>query len=164
MNRRTWVATLGAAAALVLALASCGDDDAGDADQAPTKTQFIAKADAICRETKAAQASFTKKVEALPDRTDIKRVAPLLEGALGESRKGLERLRALPAPKEDGELLDKYFEAADRLLEAHKRLADAAKASDRPASQQVAAATQALSEDERQRGGDYGLNDCNSVF
>lgn len=162
MNRRIWVATLGAAAALVLA--GCGDGGSGGADTATTKKQFIAKADAICRETKAAQAPFTKKVNALPDRTDIKRVAPLLEGALGESRKGLERLRALPAPKEDRELLDKYFTAADRLLAAHKRLADAAKASDKPASQQVAAATQALSADERQRGSDYGLNDCNSVF
>lgn len=162
MNRRTWVATLGATAAL--SLAGCGGGGSGDSDKAPSKTQFIARADAICRETKAAQAPFTKKVRALPDRTDIKRVAPLLEGALGESRKGLERLRALPAPKADRELLDRYFTAAERLLEAHKRLADAAKASDKPASQQVAAATQALSDDERQRGGDYGLNDCNSVF
>jgi hypothetical protein len=162
---RTCVALLGAAA---LAVAGCGDDgkDSGSsgAGRALTKAQFITKATAICRDTKKAQLPFTDKVSSLPDRTDIKRVAPLLVSALAESRKGYDKLRALPAPKQDKALLDAYFAAAGRLLKALEDLANAAKESDRPAGAKVARETQALTADAREKAQAYGLTGCGDVF
>jgi hypothetical protein len=161
-----------AAALAALAVGGCGGgDDGGDrassassARDTPTKKEFVAQAQAICRDTKAKQKPFSDKVQALPDRTDIKRVAPLLQAALDESRKGLARLRALPAPTEDKALLDAYFTSAERLLHAHKELADAARKSDRPASEKVARETVELSNDERQKSLDYGIQECGTVF
>jgi hypothetical protein len=162
---RTCVALLGAA---VLAIAGCGGDDkdSGSSGEGPalTKAQFVAKATTICRDTKKAQLPFTDKVNSLPDRTDIKRVAPLLVSALAESRKGYDRLRALPTPKQDKALLDAYFAAAKRLLDALEDLANAAKQSNRPAGAKVARETQALTADAGQKASDYGLMGCGDVF
>jgi hypothetical protein len=159
MNRATGVALLGTA---ILALAGCGGD--GGPGASITKAQYIAKASAVCLATKRAQGPINRKLAALPDRTDIKRVAPLAEDALAESRQGLAKLRALPVPSQDSDRLDAYLAAADRLLAAHKDLADAARASDRPAGAKVARETQALSDDERRTAADYGLRDCEDVF
>jgi hypothetical protein len=158
---RTCVALLSAAA---LAVAGCGGGDKDPGGGTLTKAQFIAKATAVCRDTKKAQLPFTDKVNSLPDGTDIKRVAPLLVGALAQSRKGLTRLRAVPAPSEDKALLDAYFAAAERLLTALENLANAAKASNRPAGAKVAREAQALTADARQKATDYGLKGCGDVF
>ena len=168
---RTCVAVLGAA---MLAVAGCGGSDDpqpaagsdGPDTAAPplTKAQFIAKADGICREVNTAHKPYADKVDALPRGTDLRRVAPLLEGALMQSRKGLARLRALPAPAEGEAALEAYYVAAERVLEAHARLADAARRNDRPAGEKVARTTTALSDDERRLGSAYGLEDCNNVF
>jgi len=157
---------LGAAA---LAVAGCGDDNqdsgaSGGGGPALTKAQFITKATAVCRATKKAQLPYTDKVNSLPDRTDIKRVAPLLVGALGESRKGFSKLRALPAPKQDKALLDAYFAAAGQLLDALEDLANAARESNRPAGAKVARETHALTADAREAAQDYGLRGCDDVF
>ena len=163
---RTCVALLGAAA---LAVAGCGDDDkdsgaSSGGGPALTKAQFITKATTVCRDTKKAQLPFTEKVNSLPDRTDIKRVAPLLVSALAESRKGYDKLRALPAPTQDKDLLDAYLAAAKRLLDALEDLANAAKESNRPAGAKVARETQALTADARQKAQAYGLTGCGDVF
>ncbi len=156
---------LGAAA---LAVAGCGGDDKDSGSSgggaALTKAQFLTKATTICRDTKKAQLPFTDRVNTLPDRTDIKRVAPLLAGALAESRKGYDKLRALPAPSEDKALLDAYFVAAGRLLDALEDLAEASRKSDRPAGAKVARETRALSEDQARRAIAYGFRACGDVF
>jgi len=162
---RTCVAMLGAAA---LAVAGCGGDDQDSGSSGGggtlTKAQFITKAAAVCRDTKKAQLPYTDKVSKLPDRTDIKRVAPLLVGALGESRKGYDELRDLPAPKQDKAQLDAYFAAAERLLDALEDLANAAEESNRPAGAKVARETQALTADASVKAQDYGLKGCGDVF
>jgi len=165
------VAVIGAA---MLALTGCGGSDdpqpaAGSdgpdtAAQPLTKAQFIAKADGICREVKTAHKPYADEVNALPRGADLRRVAPLLEGALLQSRKGLARLRAVPAPVQDEAALEAYYAAAERLLEAHAKLAGAARTGDRPAGERVARTTTALSNDESRLGSAYGLKDCNTVF
>jgi len=168
---RTCVAALGAA---VLAVAGCGGSDdakpASTGDGAPaaarplTKAQFAAQADAICRAVKRDHKPYADKVDALPRGADLTRVAPLLEATLQRSRRGLARLRALRAPAEDEAALEAYYAAAQRVLEAHAQLADAARANDRPAGNKVARATAALSRDEQRRASAYGLTDCTDVF
>lgn len=158
---RTCVAVLGAAA---VALAGCGGDDDKDGDTALTKAEFIAQAGAICRDVKRAHEPYAKKVNALPKGVDLRRVAPLVEATLEESREGLARLRALQPPPADRTAIVAYYTAAEALLEAHSQLADAARTNDRAAGQKVAATTAGLSSNERRLATAYGLKDCDNVF
>ena len=163
---RTCVALLGA---LAVAAAGCGggnDDAASDEAQALTQAQFGARADAICRETKQAQRPSSERIAALPPRTELKRLAPILEGVLEETRKGRERLGALraQAPAADRAAFDAYLAAADRLLAASTRLAEAAKAGDRAAARRVADTEDELSSEQKRRADASGLEDCGDVF
>jgi hypothetical protein len=163
---RTCVAMLGAAA---LTLAGCGggQDDARQSSAKPlTKAPFIARAEAICREVKQAQQPHTDRIRALTRGADLRQVAPILEAALRETRQGRQRLQTLraQAPREDRATLDAYFAAADRLLAASQRLAEAARSGDRAAGRRVAASADALSEEQQRRADEYGLEDCGDVF
>ncbi|HEV2776064.1 MAG TPA: hypothetical protein VGV90_10775 [Solirubrobacteraceae bacterium] len=164
---RTCAAMLGAAA---LAIAGCGggEDDRSEPGTEPlTKAPFIARADAICREVKQAQRPHTQRIQTVSRGADaLRKVAPLLEAALAEARKGRQRLQTLraQAPREDRATLDAYFAAADRLLAAAARLAQAARADDRAAGRRLADTADALSADEQRLAGEYGLEDCGDVF
>lgn len=164
------VAMLGAAA---LAVAGCGGDNeqrdaAGPtgASKSLTKAQFIARADGICRDVKQAQRPYADRLQSLERGAQLKRVAPMLTGALGESRKGFDRLRRLraQAPSEDRATFDGYLAAAERLLAQSAKLADAAKSGDRAAGREVAATADALSADEKRLADAYGLAACGDVF
>ena len=159
-RHRIGVALLGAAALLV---AGCGGGG-GDADESATKAQFIIQAAAICRDVKQAHQPFAEKVDQLPEGAGLERVAPLLEATLEQSRTGLARLRALDSPVADKRAIDAYFGAAEKLLEAHAQLADAARTNDRATGEKVAATVDALSDDERRLAAAYGLKHCGDVF
>ena len=145
---------------------SCG----GDGDEAPdkplTKAQFVTRADGVCREVKRAQRVHSDRLGALPGGTELKRLAPILEGVVAETRKGRERLGALraQAPNADRPAFDAYLAAADRLLAASTRLADAAKSNDRAAARRVADAEDALSTEQQRRAKESGLKHCGDVF
>jgi len=163
---RTRVAMLGAA---TLAVAGCGGggDDAREGSAEPlTKAPLIDRADAICREVKRAQQPHTDRLRALTRGADLRRVAPILEDALAQTRKGRERLQTLraQAPREDRATLDAYFAAADKLLAASERLAEAAKSGDLAEGRRVAATADALSEEQQRRADEYGFEDCGDVF
>jgi hypothetical protein len=155
---RTCTVMLSAAA---LAVAGCGGGDAG---KPLTKARFVTQAAAVCRDVKKAHQPYADKVDKLPQNVDIGRVAPLLEATLEQSRKGLARLRALDSPPADQRTLAAYYRAAERLLDAHAQLADAARTDDRATGEKVAASVGALSDDERRLANAYGLKDCDNVF
>lgn len=155
------------AATLLLAGCGGGEDETGESSAKPlTKAPFIDRADAICREVKRAQQPHTDRLRALTRGADLRRVAPILEDALAQTRTGRERLQRLraQAPREDRATLDAYFAAADRLLAAGARLAAAAKSGDRAEGRRVAAGADALSEEQRRRADEYGFEDCGDVF
>jgi len=157
---------LGAAA---LAVAGCGDgggEPVGGTATPLTKAQFTARAEAICRDVKQAQRPYSDRIRALSRIDELKRLAPILDDALGASRQGLERLRAVraQAPGEDRAALDGYYAAADRLLAASTQLRDAAQSNDRAKARRIAAREDALSADAQRRAGEYGLEDCGDAF
>jgi len=157
--------------AATLAVGGCGDGEdepaataSGAGTKPLTKAQFIARTDAICRDVKRAQEPYARRIRALSRVDELTRVTPILEGALGESREGLERLRALPAPREDRATLHAYYEAAGRLLAASAQLAAAARSDDRAKGREVAATAGSLSADEKRLADEYGFEDCDDVF
>ena len=155
--------------AATVAVAGCGGgrDDASDSSAKPlTKAPFIDRADAICREVKQAQQPHTDRLRALASGADLRRVAPILEDALAQTRRGRKRLQTLraQAPREDRATLDAYFAAADRLLAASERLAQAAQSGDRAEGRRLAASADALSEEQQRRADAYGFEDCGDVF
>ena len=160
---RTCLALLGAAA---LALAGCGGDDDEAEDRPLTKAQFVMRADAVCREVKRAQRTYSDRLAALRDRADLARMAPILEGVVAETRQGRKRLGALraQAPSPDRAAFAAYLAAADRLLAASTRLAAAARSDDRAAARAVADAEAALSTAQQRRAAAAGLEDCGDVF
>jgi len=155
-----------------LALAGCGgggqDEPAsggpGRSAKPLTKAQFIVRADAICADVKRAQEPYSERIRALSRGGELTRLTPILEAALGESRKGLGRLRALPAPGEDRATLDGYLAAADRLLAASTALTEAARSDDRAKGRRVAATADALSADEKRLADEYGFRECGDAF
>jgi len=160
---RTCLALLGAAAA---ALAGCGGGDDEAKDKPLTKAQFVTRADAVCREVKREQRTYSDRLAALPNGTDLERVAPILEGVVARTRHGRDRLGALreQAPSADRAAFDAYLTAADRLLAASTRLAAAAKSGDRAAARRVADAEDALSAEQQRRADELGVEDCGDVF
>jgi hypothetical protein len=159
---RTCATVLGTA---VLAIAGCGDskDSSSSSSKSLTKAQFIAKADGICKDTKKAQQPYSNQIDKL-HQGDLKKAAPILEGALGVSKSGLARLKALPSPSEDKATLDQYYAAADKVIAAHSDLTDAAKTDDAEKGKKVAATTDGLSADEGRLADKYGIKECDNVF
>jgi hypothetical protein len=149
-----------------LALAGCGggDDDGAAGDRPLTSARFVAQAGAICRDVKRAQKPYTERLEKLPDRPRLERLAPILEATYAESRKGLSRLRALERPPADKPEIDSYLATAEELLDVHAQLARSARAGDRDKAYQVTEPTLQLSRDQRRLARAYGLKDCENLF
>ena len=160
-------------AATLAVAAGCGGGDGDDetaskdspgADKPLTKAQFIPRADAICRDVKQAQEPYSERIRALDRVDDLRRLAPSLDGASGESRKGLARLRALPPPREDRATLDAYYAAAARLVAASAQLTDAARSNDRAKGRKVAATSGPLSAEQMRLADEYGFEECDDAF
>ena len=159
---RTCVAVLGAVA---LAVAGCGGGDEDPAsDETLTSAQFVAQAEAICRDVRRAHQPYTEQIEQLGARPNLKRLAPIIEATHAASRKGLARLRALERPPEDKGKIDAYLATAEKLLDVQGRLARSARAGDRGKAYKVSAPTLALSQDQRRQARAYGLEDCENLF
>ena len=81
--------------ALSVALATgCGDSG-------PTKPEFVAKADAICKEANRDRAALQKRGLTYPAPRTDEELADLLRELERTDRTALKRLRAVPAPKAD---------------------------------------------------------------
>ena len=115
-SRLTWIAAL--TLALGLIAAGCGgDDDDGNGDatdaepavEAPSKAEYIAQADQICRESnqEIEQAiEDAPATEAPPEEFITETMVPLFE-------QEFEQLRALTPPAGDEETVDRIYSAAE---------------------------------------------------
>jgi hypothetical protein len=169
---RTLVAMLGSAA---LAVAGCGDDKSSTspapapggsgqaAAAAPAKAAYIARADAICRDVARATHRYEDKIAALPPGSKPGAASGILDAGLAQTRKGLARLRALPAPSEDRATLDAYYESFGKSLSAYTKLVEAARDNDRAQATKLASQTDALATEQRRLAQRYGFRECRSA-
>lgn len=137
------------AAAAALVLASCGGDD-----DALSKSEYITKADAICK-------AGEKKLEALgedlgedgqPSPAELKDFAGEAVSILNDQ---IEDLRDLPAPEGDEETLDKIYDAADEGAEKIEEAAD-----DEDAAAKLFGSESNPFEEADKLAEDYGLEEC----
>jgi hypothetical protein len=144
---------LGAVAlsALLAALAGCGSSSG---DDAPTKTEFIAKADVICRETDKRQTTkFNAYVkENGEDGSKAGQEELVKEVGLPEIATELEELRALGVPEGDEDEVNAIFDGAEEALE---------KAEEDPGT--VLQTTTDPFSDVEKLAKDYGFKECGIV-
>ncbi len=168
---RTVAVVLGSAA---LAAAGCGDDksstsssapadEAGQGAATPAKGAYIARADGICRDIAEATQRYESQIDALPPGSKPNAASGILDAGLAETRKGLARLRALPAPSEDKATLDAYYDSFGRSLRTYTKLVDAARDNDRAQATKLASQTDALATEQRQLAKRYGFRRCRAA-
>jgi hypothetical protein len=172
-----FVAALGSAA---LAFAGCGGSDdsssgggsgsssgGGASDAKLTKSQYIAKADAICRDNQTKIDPIEKDIDALSKdsqgRADTKAIAPILERALKVTREGFARLKELPEPAEDRATLDRWLTSNEESFDALEKLQAAVAENDRKKAEGPGADVDRLSTEQRTLAKKYGFFSCLSA-
>jgi hypothetical protein len=150
--------------ALAVALAVVGGCGGGDAGQ-PSKDEFAARANRICREGEAQIAARTKRLQARLEQADSaaerqKVVADTLERAASEYKPVLDRLGDLEPPES---LSGDWARFIDRIGEAFDlipQLAEAYRDSDRAKLSELTDRFTEIASDTRPFAKENGLDDC----
>ena len=100
-------------------------------EEALSKSEYIAKADAVC-------AKYDKKLEALPNPKSIQDIGDLADRAIPIVENGIGELKDLNPPDELKDDVDRWLDLNDRELGAFKKLRDAAKKGDTSKTQSIA--------------------------
>ena len=161
---------MGLSLVFALAVAGCGGDDA------LSKDEYIAQANAICEDTYThLEAVFAESVADLPAEFTPEEFADVLVGGFLDQYTAaiedqLADLRALAAPEGDEILLASFYDEVEAVLGAIDQLADAAAAGDPTAIEQLTAredpghsglpVVSAAFEDVDMRAMEYGLTVC----
>lgn len=169
MNPRS-VAVMGLLLVFALAVTACGGDDA------LSKGEYIARANAICEDTQTRlEPIFGDAVADLPAEFTPEEFAEVLVGGLLDEftaaiEEQLVDLRALAAPEGDEILLASFYDEVEVVLGAISQLADAAAAGDPSAIEQLTAredpghsglpVVSAAFNDVDKRAIEYGLTVC----
>ena len=155
------LAALGSA---VLVVAACGDDgDSVSAGKPLTKAQYISQADRICREVEASTKTYSDQVDKLPAGAGPERIGSILDGGLAQTRKGVERLKALRAPSEDKATVEAYFASIDKAIVAYEGLVQAVRAKDEAKARRYAEQADPLFDEQRRLSTRYGFKQCRSL-
>ena len=167
------VAVMGLLLVFALAVAGCGGDDA------LSKDEYIAQANAICEDTYAdLESIFAESAADLSaDSTPEELADVLLGGFLDQYTAAMEEqladLRALAAPAGDEIVLASFYDEVETVLGAMNQLADDAAAGDPSAMEQLTAredpghsglpVVSAAFDDVDARAIEYGLTVCGGL-
>lgn len=157
-------------ALILAALAGCGGGDDGGSNggsdgDGPSREQFVADANEICRdgERKVAEITQDGQQELQQAKSDKQRrgaVADSLEQTSEEYRPYLDRLRDLEPPSD---LADEWSSFLDGIAEAFDlipELADATRANDEEQLSELAREFSSIARDTRPFAENAGLDDC----
>jgi len=95
------------AVALLALAAACSGGGGG-----PTKAEFVRNANAVCRQS-AAKISVLR----IPGRADVASMPAIAADVVAVQRKALDRLRALPEPKQDRSEITKWIALVDQTID-----------------------------------------------
>jgi hypothetical protein len=151
-----------AAVALALALlAGCGGDD----DATPSKEQFVADANRICREGARDVAGRTGELRTKLRNADSpaeqqKVVAETLEETAAEYRPYLDRLRDLEPPETLSDDWARFMDGIGEAFDLFPQLADAYRDADREKLSDLTTRFTKIASDTRPFAQENGLADC----
>jgi hypothetical protein len=151
-----------AAVALALALlAGCGGDD----DPAPSKDEFVADANRICREGAREISGRTADLRTKLRKADSpaaqqKLVAKALEETAAEYQPFLDRLRTLDAPDALADDWKHFVDGIDEAFDLIPQLADAYREADRDKLSELTTRFTKIASDTRPFAQQNGLDDC----
>jgi hypothetical protein len=145
------VVGLAALAAAVAVAAGCGAGEEGDGRL--TKEEFIAAADAICKEANA-------KLDALGTPTTLEQIAKFAGDAITIQEEALADLKALKPPAADEATINEAYALLDQQLELGRQIEAAAKEGDQAKIQELVGEVQPIDSQADQIAQDYGLKEC----
>ena len=152
------------ALAALAALAGCGGgDDGGDAG--PSREEFVAKANEICREGEQQLTELTeeaqRKIQAAQTPEEQQRaVADVLDASVDEYQPVLDRLRAVEAPEPLREEWSAFLEDIQEGFDRFPELADATREGDRERLSELTEEFTRIASDTRPFAERNGLEDC----
>ncbi|MCC6224409.1 MAG: hypothetical protein IT201_13085 [Thermoleophilia bacterium] len=141
-----------AVAALALAGVAAGCGGGGGGDRL-SKEEFIAQADAICKQANA-------DIDALGEPTSLEEIVTLAASAIKIQEESLAELRALKPPEEDEATLNEAYDLVEQQVEVGKKVQAAAEAGDMETIEALIAENEPLDEQADQIALDYGLTEC----
>lgn len=153
------------AAALILGvLSGCGGDGA---DEGPTRAQYAARADRICRETSAQAAPLLRRLAAgvsglTADRA--RALAPVGTRVHALARDYVQRLSALEQPPDDRDEIATFLSRTRQVVDAIGRSAAALSAGRTVEALGTLQATQSAAAEANGAAAGLGLDGCASVL
>ena len=145
---------------LALALAGCGSstETTGGATEAAapeplTKTELIAKADAICTD-------IQKKIDAIPSPESIEDLASAIGKQMAISGPGVKKLQALVPPEELASKYDSWTAKLQELQEGTGEVREAAASGSQEQVQKVIGEVDKVNTEADQIGKAIGLKAC----
>jgi len=143
-----------------VALVACGDSG-------PTREEYIAKADAFCKQRNAEAKERNEKLqqiatEAQSEEEFLAKAAPQLEDGLDWTRDGQDEFKDIEPPEADQETIDELVAANDEKIAVLEKFVEAAQARDFERFTDLANEQQNLDERANEIARDYGLKECGS--
>lgn len=107
-------------------LAACGgDDETAAKDEGPTRPQYVAQVDAICKKVTKASQPTNRKIQALVDGTGsfssrLKKSTPLLQKTYDLQKGKLDDIEAIEQPSKDKAQIAEVVAVSSKALEEFK--------------------------------------------
>jgi hypothetical protein len=168
-SRPSRIAAAAVLAGLAMALGACGGDDKKSGDNGPTRPEYIATVDAICKQvTKQSQPSF-RKLQALVDasgtyKSRLIKAAPTLRKVYALQAAKLRRFKAIESPKVDRAQVAQITKYADKTLTEFRKFLPFADRGDLIKLIDIATDTSGSRGEVEQLGTEYGFRkDCFTV-
>ncbi len=124
-------------------------------DGGPTKQEYIARADAICREVNRRTAGLNRP-------RNKQEFVEYASRAKLETEKALSRLRELEPPQEDAELIERWLDLSERAVERLPEVVEAIESGDNQRVAEASAEIRAISQKVQQIARAYGFEECSS--
>jgi hypothetical protein len=145
---------------MCVALVACGDSG-------PSRAEYIAEADAFCKEHNAEAKERNQKLQEIATAAKsedefFERATPELEDGLEWTREGQEEFKDIEPPEADKETIDEFVAATDEELAVLEQVVEAARAGDVERFTDLANEQQNIDERATEIARDYGFKECGS--
>ena len=143
-----------------VALVACGDSG-------PTREEYIAQADAFCKERNTEAKKRNAKLQEIASAAKSEdeffaKATPELEDGLEWTRDGQEEFKDIEPPEADKETIDKLVAATDDELDVLEKVVEAARDRDIERFADLANEQSNIDDRANQIAQDYGLKECGS--